>query len=307
MSESLIKIIEVYFYWISSIVLTIIGLIGNTIVIFILSRKKFLKVSLFRYLVIATVTDTLSFLFIWPANTPEMFGMNKYAIICKLYQYLSYIVYQLSVWIIVLSSLDRFLAVIYSNRFKVRNKFNYQAGAILIILTALFLVDIPFLLFYDIYEDGNQTFCGYNPSLISFGFYMDLLNSFISVFIPIVVMMSTTIIIGHHLIKNKIKLQKNRKNFDKEKQLVKTLCGINIFYLACTLPFCILTVTYDALGINYFGTLEFSIVNFLTYVYSSCDFFIYLSCNKLFRQYFFYIISCGRKPIVSVREAQNQT
>jgi hypothetical protein len=130
--------------------------------------------------------------------------MNKYAIICKLYQYLSYIVYQLSVWIIALSSLDRFLAVIYSNRFKARNKFSYQAGAILIILTLFFLVDIPFLVFCDIYEDGNQTFCGYNPSLISFGFYMDLLNSFISVFIPIVVMISTTIIIGHHLIKNKI-------------------------------------------------------------------------------------------------------
>ena len=302
MAESLLDVIEVYFNLISSIFLTFIGLLGNSLVIFILSRKKFLKVSLFRYFIIATITDTLNFLFIWPANAPDFFKMNTYAIICKLYQYLSYIAYQLSVWIIVLSSIDRYLAVKYSNRFNFRNEFKYQAGAILTILIVLMVVDIPFLLFYDIYEDGNQSFCGYNPTYISLGFYMDLLNSFISVFVPFFVMISTTILIGHHLIKHKLKLQQNRTNFQKEKQLVKTLCGMSLFYLACTLPFCILTVTYDALGINYFGTLEFSIVNFLTYVYSSCDFFIYLSCNKLFRQYFFYIISCGRKPMARLGE-----
>ena len=268
----------------------------NSLVIFILSRKYFFKVSLFRYLIIATKKDTLNFLFIWLANAPDFFKMNTYAIICKLYQYLSYIAYQLSVWIIVLSSIDRYLAVKYSNRFNFRNEFKYQAGAILTILIVLMVVDIPFLLFYDIYEDGNQSFCGYNPAYISLGFYMDLLNSFISTVVPFFVMISTIILIGRHLIKHKLKLQKNRNNLKKEKQLVKKLCGISLFDLACT--FCILTVTYDALGINYFGTLEFSIVNFLTYVY--------LSCNKLFSQYFFYIISCRRKSIARLEEIENR-
>lgn len=299
MTESVLDSIEHHFNLISSILLTAIGLVGNTIVIFILLQKQFRKVSLFRYLIMATIIDTLNFLFIWPANHPNFFYLNRIPIICKLFQYLSYVVYQLSVWIIVLSSIDRFLAVKYSHKFHSRNKFKYQSGAVFIIFVVLMLVDIPFFLSYDVYEHGNETFCGYNPSSISIGFYMDLLNSFISTFVPFVLMILSTFIIGHHLIKHKTKLIRNKNNFTKELQFVKVMCAIDIFYLICTLPFCILTVTYDALGVNYFGTLEFSIVNFLTYVYSSFDFFIYFSCNKLFREYFMAIIRCRRKKEIS--------
>ena len=38
-----------------AIVLTIIGLIGNSIVFYIFTRPKFLKVSFFRYLIFETI------------------------------------------------------------------------------------------------------------------------------------------------------------------------------------------------------------------------------------------------------------
>ena len=296
MSEtSYLEAIEAYFNIVAAIVLTTIGLIGNSLVLYIITRPQFLKVALFRYLIVATIFDTINFLFIWPSDLPEAFYMNKYAIICKLYQYLSYMAYQFSIWIIVLSSVDRYLAVKFPTKFKIRNKFKYQAIAMVTIFVILLLIDIPYLMYYDIYGDSNETYCGYNPESISLGFYMDLLNSFISSIVPFIIIMLTTALIAHHLITKKLKLQQNRKNFEKELQFVKIIGAMDLFYLACTIPFCVLTVTYDALGINYFGRLEFNIVNFLTYVYSSCEFFIYFSCNKLFRTYFLSMIGCCRK------------
>ena len=70
---------------------------------------------------------------------------------------------------------------------------------------------------------------------------------------------------------------------------------MNLFFLSCDLPIYIYTETYDILGIQYVGTYGFVFLNYLTFFYSSLNFFVYFSCNKLFRAYVSSIICFCRK------------
>jgi hypothetical protein len=47
------------------IILTLFALIGNLSVIYIIRRPAFKNISLFRYMIISTTTETISLLFIW--------------------------------------------------------------------------------------------------------------------------------------------------------------------------------------------------------------------------------------------------
>ena len=100
----------------ASVAFSITGVIGNTFVILILSRPKFRKESLFRYLLIASIVDTIYSFCIWPFTYQDDFLTSKIEIMCKLSFYISRIIYQLSPWIIVISSIDRYVATKYPTK-----------------------------------------------------------------------------------------------------------------------------------------------------------------------------------------------
>ena len=68
----------------SSTVLTIFGVIGNTLVLYILTQKEMRKVSMFRYLIAASFFDLVNCLTLWPYNYPKFFLMNSYLLSCKM-------------------------------------------------------------------------------------------------------------------------------------------------------------------------------------------------------------------------------
>ena len=102
----------------ATIVLTIIGFIGNTIVLYILARPKFLNVTIFRYFIVSSINDLFELMTMWCYSLPDVFQVNQNSMSCKLVQYFVYLFYQFCPWIIVLSSIDRFLSVFYPMRFK---------------------------------------------------------------------------------------------------------------------------------------------------------------------------------------------
>ena len=292
MSDTIDPIIAYDFNFISTTVLTAIGLVGNSLVVFILSRPEFLKVPMFRYLIAATIFDTINVLLSWPSVYPDAFQVNNLPISCKLYIYLFYIPFQASPWIIALSSVDRYLSIKYPKSLNFRNQFKYQLLAIIIILIGILLIDIPFYIYHDVLS--NETGCV--PTEYKIEFYLDVLDALISTIIPFIIMILSTILTSCLIVSQKAKLQKdNSKKFQKEMQLIKVLLAMDIYFLICNLPYCILTIVDDVLAINYFGTFSFYILNALTYVFSSCDFIIYFSFNKLFRKHFLSMISYFRK------------
>ena len=73
------------FNLVSSISVSIIAIIGNSIVLFILTKEEFFKETFYRYLLIGTIFNTISALLIWPNNYPDLFLINEILISCQLY------------------------------------------------------------------------------------------------------------------------------------------------------------------------------------------------------------------------------
>ena len=69
---------------ISLAVTSVVSLIGNSLVLFIITRPRLLKVAMFRYYIAVTIIDTINvlatFLYVFPKYTG--FNTNKFS--CKL-------------------------------------------------------------------------------------------------------------------------------------------------------------------------------------------------------------------------------
>ena len=291
MSDTIDPVIIFNINFISTTVLTVFALVGNSLVLLILSRPEFLKVSMFRYLFAATIFDTINVLVSWPSVFPDAFQINSLSISCKLYMYIIFMPFQASPWIISLSSIDRYLSIKYPRALSIRKKFSFQLIAIISVLLAIILIDIPFFIYHDVVS--NETGCA--PTTFRVQFYLDIFNDLVSTIIPFCIMISTTLLTAYLIIKQKSKLNIHSNKLQKEMQLIKILLAMDLYFLICNLPCCILTIVDDVLEINYFGTLSFTILNALSNVFSSCDLIIYLAFNKLFRRHFISMVSCFRK------------
>ena len=274
------------------IAIFIIGSIGNSFVIAILTRDKFRKITLFRYLIVATVFDYLNvFMAIVDFNT-DFFQINNLTLNCKIFNYAAFFIYQCSPWIMVISSIDRLLAVKYPFNTQFRLKGKFQALVVYIVFQVLALLNIPFYIYTDIIVDEtNTTTCG--PTIDSqVLLIMPLCNMFIAVIIPYIIIGTTSCMLGFYLIRQKKRFEHIKSNFLKERKLVKTLIAIDSFFLICYLPYSINQL------INYFSPNAFydsinNVTDILTYIYSASNIFILLASNQMFRSYFISLFCCA--------------
>ena len=296
--EAIIDTININFSLISSIILTIVGLIGNSLIIYILIKPQFRNNTTFRYVFVSTLNDTLVLVTMWFYNSPNTFQLNSNSISCKFVQYFGYLFYQYCPWIIVLTSLDRLLAVKFPTRFKFRTQLKYQAIALFVIFVSLALINISFYYYYDIQIQSNQTICA--TSDIYTQFYIDLFSSLITTFIPLVLIVFCTSTIGCQLLSQKQLMLFNRENYKKKTQFIKVMVAMDAFFLICNLPFCIQQIIYDIFVINgityYYESIILTFTDFFIYFQNSCGFFVYLAANKRFRKQFLFMIR--RKNII---------
>ena len=103
------KIVSIFLNCLSGV-----GLMLNFITIYILSRPKFLKESIFRYFLVSALLEVIALI----------------VIICQIHEFLMYTFYDFYPWISVLDSIDRLLSFKYSGKFKFIKKYKYQVLAI---------------------------------------------------------------------------------------------------------------------------------------------------------------------------------
>ena len=275
-----------YLNLITPIVVTTIGLVGNSLVLIILSNVKFRKISFFRYLIVMTVVDLFNLILCWPDYHRDFFKVNFSGVICKLYEYFAYVMYQLSPWIMVLSTLDRLIAVKFPTRFQFRNSIKFQIAAIGTLFLSLLLIDFPLLILEDVFLQFNQSKC--NIVGTQNGVVMVTVNIFFSTFIPFIIIITSTCIIVKQLINQRKQWEQNKQDFSKEFKLAKTFIAIGSFYLVCYLPFNLGGLSYYlSSNSQFYWTILTDALNSLNYVYSSCDFFVIFASNRIFRKYFF--------------------
>jgi hypothetical protein len=270
------KLEAYYFNLVTAILFTVFALIGNCLVIFVLTKPKFLEVPLFRYLIVATIVETISVSFIWASGFPNVFGINSYDINCKMYVYLSILALQIGPWINVLSSIDRYLSVKHPTKFHFRKQFKFQAYFVVIICGSLILINIP----YFVYSKVSGNIC-YIDLLA--GLYLTIfLNGNMHCILPSICMVTMNGMTIYQLIVYRKK--HNKTNFYKEVQFAKVLFSSNLVFVILNLPFTIYIVVQLILGVNFFVTFGYRVVVVLQKFDYSCIFIVYYFSNEHFRQ-----------------------
>ena len=126
------------------VILTIICVIGISISICILTRHKFIKVSMFRYFLVCEILNLIFFIYIWSWSMPILLKWNISSTYCKLWEYTGYTMNSIYQWISTLNSVDRLLSFKYSLNYNFRKKFKYQALALAIIFLFSMITNIPY-------------------------------------------------------------------------------------------------------------------------------------------------------------------
>jgi hypothetical protein len=283
-----------YIYFVGSAILTIVALIGNTWTCYIFTREKFRKVSMFFYLAIGNVVNLLLMLTIWPDSLAKsLFKFDSLLFSCKFFSFITFFLSDLGPWVIALGSLDRLLSVKYSRRFQFRNKFKYQLFIVLIITTFITIVNLPLLIYLEIQIQNSTTLiCNYKSNFEYLVNYMGIKTNIVSLLLPFLLMLISTILIAHHLIKNKKKLDSSRTKFKKEIRYVRVVVSVDLFYFVTNAPALVKAIIFRALNITYSNIWMTLTLNLLLAFYLSADFFVYFWCNKLFRDYVYFLIRC---------------
>jgi hypothetical protein len=294
MNDSVLKTFDKYFVQISSLLLTIIAIIGNSLVFYILTRPKFIKESVFRYFIASEIVASVKVIVLWIYSIPNFINWKVTDMYCKLFMWIVFVSYDLYPWVSVINSIDRFVSLKYPSRFVWRKQIKFQSLTIISIIIFLVLIN-SIRFFFSI--PSPISVCQLATAEI--GFYVNLANMLISSVVPFLIMLISAFLIVYHLISQKLKLQQNAQNYSREKIFIRSTLVMNFWFLICYSPFCITLFLQYVLDFNNIDPnvwkliLDSTII--LSFCETSCNFFIHFSCNKLFRNYFLSMFRCCRR------------
>ena len=127
---------------ISSVVLTVIGLFGNLLVVYILRKPQFSNKSIFRYLVATSINNCLVLMTLWPYTLSGVYVNFISSISCKFIQYFGYLFYLVCPGILVINSIDRLISVKYPTRYKFRKRKKFQLFVLLTIFICMIILTV---------------------------------------------------------------------------------------------------------------------------------------------------------------------
>jgi hypothetical protein len=293
------------YFKISVILFFVVGVIGNGINVFIFSQKKFRKEAMFRYLIICAITNTLNLFVKFPTTFlyQDFFQVTSSGASCKLTYFFANVLPYTSSWMLVLSSLDRLVSILYSRRFLFKNKLKFQILVVCIIFLIVICLNFPYLILYDVESSNLNNFtnwyCASKVYRIEF-LSMDL-AIILQAILPFIIQLTCSILLGYYIIKLKRKLY---KEYNKEVKICVTVISIDLFNFVTCMPYYI------------FGYIQFYFPNYLSInfliamdalqsIYYSTQFFAYLICNNIFRAQFSSSFLCLKKDCIKIKEKLN--
>jgi allatostatin receptor len=135
-------------------IICVLGLVGNTLVILVVALDKNMRNTTNILILMLAVADLLFIVFCVPF-TAASYAMPVWpfgVVWCKVVQYLTYVTAYLSVYTLVLMSLDRYLAVVHAIRsMRFRNERNTWL-AVCVTWAIIAVAHIPLLIDYNVFE-----------------------------------------------------------------------------------------------------------------------------------------------------------
>jgi hypothetical protein len=302
----LAKIIIVFSYP----AISLIGIITNILSFIIFSRKIFQNTIFSTYFRFMIIFDNIALLF--PINKLFELNYNIYFSdfnnhLCKLRYYIIYFVFPISAWILVIVSIDRFLSIVYPNKFIFRKKTVFQLMMCLLVLSINLVYYIPNLFYYikvnvKLDNSTNQSRIIYKCS--NPGIPIEWLNMLLTTILPFIFMFSFTSLTVFMLFKSRKKISTSDSNQvirQKDKIFAFTSIMLNIIFFLINLPIRILSISkfYNP---NLFNNdsiyqLILSLFYLIAYTNSATVFFINITVNSIFRNEFLKLNSSNRNNL----------
>ena len=285
-----------YFNVISGLFLLSFGIIFNSMVILVFMSKGLRDQSMNRYLICLALSDSIELITSVIFNLSPYIDFSELTFFCKLNAGFMVMFFQYCSILIMISSIDRFISVVYAKKFQFKNSIKFQ----LILLFTAFLTTLPtsavFSLFYtskNIHD--KKIFCDFEDSHTAAS--ITIVNLVLSTLIPFFVMIASTLVLFKKvkLLRNKLNVRSvwRQKEVKKEFQILKTMIGIDTFFFICNTPICVyvIAVGFSQKLNNHF---IFSILNLVSTFHNAFPFLVYLICNNVFRQQLLSILFKSR-------------
>ena len=282
-------------------VISIVGIVTNSLSFLIFTRKRFQNTVFSTYFRFYILFEMLNL--ILPINKMFEFNFNIYLSLvsdffCKLRKFFGSCNYAITPWFLVIISLDRFLSIAYPARFLFRKKPIFQ------ILISCFTIGFNLCLytpfwFYYIKEIrtnlSNQTISSYNCEPP--GLWVEFINLSQEFLIPFFLMLLFTLLTIRTVFNSRA-ASSNNTSKSKDMKFAVSSITINILFLLLSSPYFILLLIkdYSDLFVNISDLFELleAISYFLYYIYSVIFLFINYYSNSMFKKEFNIVFSFNK-------------
>lgn len=295
------------------ILISLLGIAGNLISIWIFRRSCLKKHSYSFYSQILSISDTILLTHLGIHSIAELIytrdELPVEAFFCSLKLYNGYVLGTISLWMLTLISLDRLVKIVYHNRFIIFKKrwFQVTLVAIIIIYSLIINLTIPTSYEYETVEEDNSTdlMC-FLPTDAHGLQSLILLSNFLIASLIINNILNVTII--RYIVRsrrNVVKQRKRSENLSRDRKFALSSVGLNISSFIARMSIVVGIFLSESLSLSFDQTyLVFRVCLVITSLDHSATFLINMLFNSLFSNEFLCMIKLKeKKPMINFRSS----
>jgi hypothetical protein len=234
--------------FLGSTIIAIVGIVSNTLNIVICLRKELRSSLLSYYNILISIFNILTFVATLCFYFPITLGFESLVtlsdISCATLSFALRVVIQMSIWINVGVTIDRFLCVSFPSKFKFNTDRKKLSWIFFGVFIVLLLLNIPNL-FFKINQNGGSLVCSSTNSLIVL-----IRNLEIGLFravLPAILHIVLSAILIRDLFKTRRSVQTNQDD-KRERRFTRIVIALNVFFCLTELPSSILTIYIGIIG-----------------------------------------------------------
>ena len=287
----------------------LVGIITNTLAIFVFEQKKLKKHSYSIYWKLKACSDSLLLLHTFRHWARYFLNVDIDLIsplFCRFNEYQPYVAANISLWLETLITFDRFVTIVNPNRLQLVKHRPFQIATISLIVLYSFLLPINLPLNFRLIEVNGTLICDVPRRVLGLNWLLSLFNIiFVNIFInPIL-----DIKIVYHIVSSRGNVRRLNRSAIIDRQFTLSAIGVNIVSLVSKLPFVIgnlISVYYLSLSSEQTEML-FTICLSVFMIEKIDVFFINVIVNSIFRREFLSMIGCDSKSDMEVSYALNSS
>ena len=287
-------------------VLIIISLIGNGLSLFAVRRRMRTSTSCF-YIANLAICDTLVIFTKWITIITGLYHLNQTSWECKIVSYLMNVAMFSSVWLVVLMTVERCMAVIWP--LKISGWVNMKRARI--VVSMLYVILAAFNSFYLVsivskLDSRNRMLCTFHESHMPF--YLSIWSVIDVVFyayVPQILIFILNIVIIIKLAearKEQAEMRNAAKSEQSQGQVTAMLLMVSITFFVLTSPYTIFLLCIQNDVWNYMASArsyaQYLLVNTLLRLLADLNhcinFLLYVTTGKRFREDIMKLFGCGK-------------